>query len=147
MFITPKIYPSAKDWVIKLVLIFLILMDIFGSTYLCIALKGKICEVLLFSTAITVTVALIITIYFTTRYTLKEDELFCKSFIFSKRISYQKIQRIDQNRKFFVGWKLSLASKGIVIYYDNGSELFITPEHEEEFIEDLRFKNNSIEIT
>jgi len=146
MFIAPKIYPSRKDWVIKLLIIILILLDILGSVYLCIAFNGKMSDVLPFTTAITVTDSLVIAIYFTTRYTLNEDELFCKSFIFKKRIPYQKIQRIELNRKFFAGLKLSLASKGIVISYDHGSELFITPENEGEFIEDLRFKNQSIEI-
>jgi len=146
MFIAPKIYPSRKDWVIKLVLMILILLDILGSVYLYIAFNGKMSDVLPFTTAITVTDSLVIAIYFTTRYTLNEDELFCKSFIFTKRISYENIQRIEQNRKIYAGLKLSLASKGIVIYYSNGFELFITPENEEEFIEDLRFKNQSIEI-
>jgi hypothetical protein len=146
MFIAPKIYPSRKDWIIKTVLVILILLDLIGTAYLYDEMNGKISEVLPFTTAITVMDVLIICIYFTTNYTLNENNLYCKSFIFTKRISYENIQRIEQNRKLFAGLKLSLASKGMVIYYNKGSELFITPENEEEFIEDLRFKNNSIEI-
>ena len=146
MFIAPKIYPSRKDWIIKTVLVILILLDLIGTAYLYDEMNGKISEVLPFTTAITVMDVLIICIYFTTNYTLNENNLYCKSFIFTKRISYENIQRIEQNRKLFAGLKLSLASKGMVIYYNKGSELFITPENEEEFIEDLRFKNHSIEI-
>jgi hypothetical protein len=146
MFIAPKIYPSRKDWIIKTVLVILILLDLIGTAYLYDEMNGKISEVLPFTTAITVMDVLIICIYLTTNYTLNENNLYCRSFIFTKRISYENIQRIEQNRKLFAGLKLSLASKGMVIYYNKGSELFITPENEEEFIEDLRFKNHSIEI-
>jgi hypothetical protein len=109
-------------------------------------MKGRWSEILPFTLAISLTNTLIIIIYFTTNYTFLEDELLCKSFIFRKRIEYQKITRIQVNRKFFVGLKLSLAMKGMVITYDSGSELFITPENEEEFISDLQFKNSSILI-
>jgi len=146
MFIAPKVYPSRKDWIIKTVLVILILLDLIGTAYLYDAMNGKISEVLPFTTAITIMDVLIICIYFTTNYTLNENNLYCKSFIFTKRISYENIQRIEQNRKLFAGLKLSLASKGIVLYYSNNNEIFITPENEDEFIEDICFKNSSIEI-
>jgi hypothetical protein len=146
MFIAPKTYPSRKDWIIKLIIVGFVLLDLFGTIYLYNEMKGRWSEILPFTLAITLTDTLIIVIYFTTNYTFLDDELLCKSFIFRKRIEYQKITRIEVNRKFFVGLKLSLAIKGMVISYDSGSELFITPENEEEFISDLQFKNSSILI-
>ena len=121
-------------------------MDVLGTVFLYEQEHHQFSKVMPFTFSITLMDGLLLAIYFTTNYTLLENKLVCKSFIFKRQIDYSKIKRIEQNRKFFAGLKLSLAYKGMVICYETGSELFITPENEEEFVSDLLFKNDQIKV-
>ena len=65
--------------------------------------------------------------------------------IFRKKTLFEEIVRIQTDEKFFAGLKSGLALKGLGIESKVG-EIYISPEHSEDFIQDLLQKNKSIEV-
>jgi len=68
-----------------------------------------------------------------TYYTFEKDSLNCKSWILKRNILYTEIDAMEIETGLYAGLKLSLSSKGIVIYYRGNRSLFISPENESEF--------------
>lgn len=80
-------------------------------------------------------------------YTIEENKLKIKSIIFKKEFDIQKFKSITRNKKRFIPTeKAALSSKGIIIRYSTYDEIFISPENEIEFIQELKNCNPSIEI-
>jgi hypothetical protein len=80
-------------------------------------------------------------------YTIEENKLKIKSIIFKKEFDIQKFKSIPRNKKRFIPTeKAALSSKGIIIRYSTYDEIFISPENEIEFIQELKNCNPSIEI-
>lgn len=86
---------------------------------------------------------LFISISKTTYFRLDEDVLFCKSLIFTKKIFYSSIRKVEKQKGIYAGLKFSTAWRGLVIHYNKFDELLISPEDEEIFIEKL---NERIEL-
>ncbi|MFM7661116.1 MAG: PH domain-containing protein [Bacteroidota bacterium] len=86
---------------------------------------------------------LFISIFKTTYFRLDEDVLFCKSLIFTKKIFYSSIRKVEKQKGIYAGLKFSTAWRGLVIHYNKFDELLISPEDEEIFIEKL---NEHIEL-
>jgi len=86
---------------------------------------------------------LFISILKTTYFRLDEDVLFCKSLIFTKKIFYSSIRKVEKQKGIYAGLKFSTAWRGLVIHYNKFDELLISPEDEEIFIEKL---NERIEL-
>lgn len=88
-------------------------------------------------------VLLFISIFKTTYFRLDKDVLFCKSLIFTKKIFYSSIRKVEKQKGIYAGLKFSTAWRGLVIHYNKFDELLISPEDEEIFIEKL---NERIEL-
>lgn len=95
---------------------------------------------LVISSILTLTLAYLISLYYTTSYLLHNDYIRCSSGWIVKKITYQAIKKIEKNKGLYIGWKLSLAHDGLIIYYHDGNELFISPENIDQFIESLEQK-------
>ena len=128
-------YSSKVDWVYKTSLIFIASLDLLIS--ITTFYQEGIYASLVISSILTLTLAYLITLYYNTSYLLHHDYLRCSSGLIIKKIDYQAIRKIEKNKGLYIGWKLSLALDGLIIYYHDGNELFISPKNLDQFIDDL----------
>ena len=131
-------YSSKVDWVYKASVILIASLDLLIS--LTTFYQEGIYASLVISSILTLTFAYLISLYYNTSYLLHHDYLRCSSGWIVKKITYQAIKKIEKNKGLYIGWKLSLALDGLIIYYHNGNELFISPENLDQFIDDLEQK-------
>jgi basic membrane lipoprotein Med (substrate-binding protein (PBP1-ABC) superfamily) len=131
-------YLSKVDWVYKASLLLIACMDILISSIT--FYQEGIYAGLVISSILTLTLAYLISLYYTTSYLLHNDYIRCSSGWIVKKITYQAIKKIEKNKGLYIGWKLSLAHDGLIIYYHDGNELFISPENIDQFIESLEQK-------
>ncbi len=128
-------YSSKVDWVYKASVILIASLDLLIS--LATFYQEGIYDSLVISSIFTLTLAYLISLYYSTSYLLHHDYLRCSSGWIIKKISYQAIKKIEKNKGLYIGWKLSLALDGLIIYFHDGKELFISPENLDQFIDDL----------
>ena len=128
-------YSSKVDWVYNASLILIASLDLLIS--LTTFYQEGIFPTLIISGILTLTLAYLISFYYTTSYVLHQDYMRCSSGWIVKKITYQAIKKIEKNKGLYIGLKLSLALDGLIIYYHNGNELFISPENLDQFIDDL----------
>jgi hypothetical protein len=140
-----KSYPSRIDWFFKGIMGSVLCVDLVGAISIYITSGGKLSEVLPFVGVIGMTAALLVGLIYTTRYEIRENELYCRSLIFWKKLPFEAIVKIKKDENFFIGLKLGLALKGLVIESKVG-DVYISPEDTEDFIQDLLEKNPSIEV-
>ena len=88
----------------------------------------------------------ILSITLKTHYIFDPTALICQSGIIKKQIEYSEIKKVTTKTTLFVGFKLSLSIKGIVIHYGKYEEIFISPQEQEKFLEMLKEKNPTISI-
>ena len=89
-------------------------------------------------------IVFLILIYFKTYYTLNKQFLRYQSGPFGK-VKIDKITRIDFGKTQWVGLRrYGLAQRGLIIYFNNYDDLYISPEHPEQFIEQLLNYNDKI---
>lgn len=91
-------------------------------------------------------IALISWIFFDTHYTITTHQLICKSGFIKKTIPISAIKEIEAGKTMWVGLKLALASKGLIIKYDTYEEVYISPKNQKAFIETLLKINPEIQI-
>jgi len=128
-------YSSKVDWVYKASVILIASLDLLIS--LATFYQEGIYASLIISSILTLTLAYLISLYYNTSYLLHHDYLRCSSGWIIKKIAYQAIKKIEKNKGLYIGWKLSLALDGLIIYFHDGKELFISPENLDQFIDDL----------
>ncbi len=128
-------YSSKVDWVYKASVILITSLDLLIS--LTTFYQEGIYAFLVISSVLTLILAYLISLYYTTSYLLHHDYLRCSSGWIVKKIAYQTIKKIEKNKGLYIGWKLSLALDGLIIYYHDGNELFISPENIDQFIESI----------
>ena len=78
-------------------------------------------------------------------YTLAEDKLVIKFLIYTNELPYSYIQHVKKGNYSSSGRKAAFANDGVVIYYNQGSILFIAPENVDEFIKDIASRSNHIQ--
>ena len=128
-------YSSKVDWVYKASVILITSLDLLIS--ITTFYQEGIYAFLVISSVLTLILAYLISLYYTTSYLLHHDYLRCSSGWIVKKITYQAIKKIEKNNGLYIGWKLSLALNGLIIYYHDGNELFISPENLDQFIDHL----------
>jgi hypothetical protein len=74
----------------------------------------------------------------TTYFVFEENYLVCKTLFFKKVISYKSISKIEKQKGLYAGVKFSTAWKGLVVFYNKYDELLISPEKEEEFVQEIQ---------
>ena len=131
-------YSSKVDWVYKASVILITSLDLLIS--ITTFHQEGIYASFVISSILTLILAYLISLYYNTSYLLHHDYLRCSSGWIVKKITYQAIKKIEKNNGLYIGWKLSLALNGLIIYYHDGNELFISPENIDQFIESLEQK-------
>ena len=131
-------YSSKVDWVYKASVILIASLDLLIS--ITTFYQEGIYASFVISSILTLILAYLISLYYNTSYLLHHDYLRCSSGWIVKKITYQAIKKIEKNNGLYIGWKLSLALNGLIIYYHDGNELFISPENIDQFIESLEQK-------
>ncbi len=82
-----------------------------------------------------------------TFYEIKNDSLLiCKSGPFKKKIQIKNIKRIEFHNGLIIPslWKLSLSDKGIIIFYNQFDEIYISPKNKEKFLTEILKINPTI---
>lgn len=84
-----------------------------------------------------------------TFYEIKNDSLLiCKSGPFKKKIQIKNIKRIEFHNGLIIPslWKLSLSDKGIIIFYNQFDDIYISPKNADKFLTELLKINPNIVI-
>ena len=91
-----------------------------------------------FSLVLAILILLFYLIVKTTYFVFEEYQLVCRSLFFKRSISYSVIRKIEKQKGLYVGFKMSTAWKGLVVHYNKYDELLVSPEREEEFIQEIQ---------
>ena len=139
------LFKTKKDYTFLLVFLFVFLL------YTCISIFIIIYEndysvIGAFIVILTLLAGLLISIYKTTFFRLDENYLFCKSLIFTKKIPYSSIRKVEKQQGIYAGIKFSTAWKGLVVHYNKYDELLISPDNEEIFLEKINEQMEAIRI-
>jgi hypothetical protein len=77
-------------------------------------------------------------IFKTTYFVFEEYQLVCRSLFLKRRISYSDIRKVEKQKGIYAGFKMSTAWTGLVLHYNKYDELLVSPEREEEFIQEIQ---------
>lgn len=136
------LFKTKKDFTFLFVFLFVFLLYMV-ITIFSIVYEKDYSVIWLFSGVLTFLAFLFFSIYKTTYFRLDEDYLFCRSLVFTKRIPYSLIRKVEKQKGIYAGLKFSTAWKGLVVHYNKFDEILISPENDELFIEKLNEKIQS----
>lgn len=86
-------------------------------------------------------------IYFGTSYTLTTEHLRYRSGPFYGSIEISTIQKIINGKTLWVGMRPATALNGLIIKYGKYDEVYISPDSNDRFIEEILKLNNQIIVT
>lgn len=139
------IYKTRKDLLFKIVFTTTVLICI-GAILPAIvkdSVKGYSLLIALGINALSI--VFLILIYFKTYYILNDQFLKYQSGPFFGKVKIDKITRVDFGKTQWVGLRrYGLAQRGLIIYFNNYDDLYISPELPEQFIEQLLSYNDKI---
>ena len=99
--------------------------------------------------AIMITIVLaLVWILLDTKYILKENKIFYNSGPFRGAIAIDSIKKIERHSGLMVSvtFKPALNTRGLIIHYNSFDDIYISPNQEDLFIEELLKVNPDIEI-
>lgn len=136
------LFKTKKDFTFLFVFLFVFILytviSIFSIVY-----EKDYSVIWQFSSVLTFLAFLFFSIYKTTYFRLDDDYLFCRSLVFTKRIPYSSIRKVEKQKGIYAGIKFSTSWKGLVVHYNKFDEILISPENDEFFIEKLNEKIQS----
>lgn len=91
--------------------------------------------------------ALLLWIYFGTRYELTDTELMYRSGPLRGKIELVRIREIKKGKTLYSGLKPATAGKGLVICFQKYDEIYISPKTNDSFIEEILKRNKTIVIS
>ena len=89
---------------------------------------------------------MLIWIWYVTDYKIVNTILTVRSGPFNKNIPIRKITKVEVGKTKWVGYKLGLSTKGLIIHYNQYDEIYITPQNQDKFCKQLKLVNKQIEI-
>lgn len=95
---------------------------------------------------ISLTAALLVSLFINTTYRLSDTHLLYSSGPFKGEIPIESIQKVKKNTTKYVGFKPALANNGLIIYYNMYDEIYISPDSSESFVSRLLKLNPSIQV-
>lgn len=140
------IFKSKVDWFFKIVLIVIPIIISVGAYFMSLDPSVGKAELFSFIGIFLIIYCLLLLLLIKTDYVISNEKLFCRSGFFKKDFEISSIRKIEKSVSLYVGWKLGLALRGIVIHYNKFDELYISPENENEFIETLLKVNPDIQV-
>lgn len=83
-----------------------------------------------------------------TKYSIKENNIFYNSGPFRGTIAIESIRKIEHHSGIIVPvtFKPALNTKGLIIHYNSFDDIYISPNQEELFLEELLKINPNIEV-
>lgn len=90
---------------------------------------------------------LLLWIYFGTSYELTETELIYRSGPLRGKIEINQIREIRKGKTLYAGLKPATSRRGLIIKYRKFDEIYISPNTNESFIEELLTRNENIVIS
>lgn len=138
-------YKSRVDWFFKSALALILVSFVAGLIQMKVDNESTT-SLVLFSIVMSVVMLFLFTLIPTTYYEIQEDHLYCRTSFFKKKLSINSIRKIDVGNSLYAGMKMSLALKGIIVYFNKYDEIYISPENQEEFVQQLVKINPQIEL-
>lgn len=89
---------------------------------------------------------MLIWMWYVTDYKIVNTVLTVRSGPFNQNIPIRSITKIQVGKTKWVGYKLGLSAKGLIIYYNKYDEIYITPQNQDKFCKQLKLVNKNIEI-
>lgn len=80
------------------------------------------------------------------RYTIDSHFVSYRSGIFRGKIAIDKIHKIEVGKTLWVGFKPAAARKGLIIHYNRYKEIYISPDGNDDFVNELLQYNPDIKI-
>ena len=101
--------------------------------------EGKAPPIYIFNTIMIGIISMIIWILFDTKYSIKEEILYFCSGPFRGKITINSIRKIERHSGLIVPvtYKPALNTKGLIVYYNSFDEIYISPNQEAVFLEEL----------
>jgi len=130
-------FETKRDYSLPLIFLFVALVYTGIAIYTVIR-DGDYTIVWTFMGVLILLASFFILIIKTTFFVLEPEQLICHSLFFKRKIPYSTIRKIEKQKGLYAGLKMSTALKGLVIYYNQYDDLLISPEKEEEFIDEIK---------
>ncbi len=89
---------------------------------------------------------LLVWIWYVTDYKIQNNVLTARSGPFSKNIPIRTITKVEVGKTSWSGYKLALARNGLVIHYNKGAVIYISPENQEKFCKHLKIAHKKIQF-
>lgn len=101
--------------------------------------EGKAPPIYIFNTIMIGIISTIIWILFDTKYSIKVEILYFCSGPFRGKININSIRKIERHSGLIVPvtYKPALNTKGLIIYYNSFDDIYISPNQEAIFLEEL----------
>ncbi|TNF48518.1 MAG: hypothetical protein EP305_05280 [Bacteroidetes bacterium] len=138
-------YKSRVDWFFKTAIALILVSFIAGFIQMMLDNEST-SSLVLFSIVMGVVMLFLFSLIPTTYYDIKEDQLYCRSLFFKKKLPINSIRKVDVGNSLYAGMKMSLALKGIIIYFNKYDEIYISPENQDAFVQHLVKIHPQIEI-
>ena len=105
-------------------------------------------SIYIFNAIMTTIVLELIWILLDTKYILKENKIFYNSGPFRGSIAIESIRKIEHHSGIIVPvtFKPALNTKGLIIHYNSFDDIYISPKHEDLFLEELLKVNLNIVV-
>jgi hypothetical protein len=139
-------FTSAKSWLTWLaiwgtILLLLVLLaqDVLSDS----SLAGKLTR----SAFLLLVSGFLLWTWFGTYYRVTDHHLYYRCGPWHGRIPIQDIRIIKQRERLWSGLRPALGLQGIVLHYGKWDEIYLSPDRQEEFIEQLRKVNPGIMVT
>jgi hypothetical protein len=102
----------------------------------------------IFNTIIIGIISMLIWILLDTKYSIKEEILYFYSGPFRGKITINSIRKIEHHSGLLVpvSYKPALDTKGLIIYYNSFDDIYISPNQEAIFLEELLKINPNIKV-
>lgn len=136
---------SHKDRFAKIIFLGLIYLLFFLAGYAYID-KGLNNNFYAFLIVILLTNAFLYDIWIRTYYEIKDNTLFFRSGLFHGKTDIDKIVSLTKNKYLWSGFRPALSKQGVVLRYNKYSEVYISPNDLDRFIEEIKKINPTIII-
>lgn len=93
-----------------------------------------------------ISTVIILWMYVDLSYTLDDEYLKYRSGPVRGKIKTADIRKISRGKTMLSGLKIARARKGLIVHYGKYDAIYISPEREKEFIEELLSYNPNIQI-
>ncbi len=92
------------------------------------------------------TTTLLISMFFYTRYSISDKYLSYVTGPFRGKILIESINKIEKNTTTYGGMKPALATNGLIVIYNKFDEIYISPDSNDLFVDQLLKINPNIEV-